>query len=315
MGWGSPRPAENAGLAMTVQSEKEIYSFMNEPFALARRFIHTQARLVERLLFAVRFENASPSTVGRVIAACQNADGGLGHALEPDLRCPESQPLFAEVGLSALHDAGWRDQELSLAICAFLEGVSDARGLVPAILPNALESPHAGHWSAAGGPDLNPTAGICGLLHFQGIRHPWLDRATESCCQLLLDSPPKEAHTLLSATHLVEHLPEREMAEQIAERIATTLPKASFFIANAPVREYGMTPLHFARTPTSRWRQLFTDEQIEAHLNDLLNKQQPDGGWPISWEAPGPAATCEWRGRWTLEAISTLVAYGTIQPG
>jgi hypothetical protein len=153
-------------------------------FHLTRQFMHTQARLLERLLFAVRFEQADPSSVGRLISAYQNPDGGLGHALEPDLRFPESQPLFVEVGLSALHEAGWRDEQLSLSICAFLESVSGSDGLVPFILPNALSSPHASHMTSAGGPDLNPTAGICGLLHFQGIRHPWLERATQRCCQL-----------------------------------------------------------------------------------------------------------------------------------
>jgi len=286
---------------------------MSTPFSLARTFLLTQARLLERLLFSVKFEGADPSSVGHLISAYQNPDGGLGHALEPDLRCPESQPLFVEVGLLALYDAGWHDKRLSLSICSFLESVSDPSGLVPTVLSNALASPHAPHWSHAGEPELNPTAGICGLLHYQGVRHPWLERATQRCCQLLLEDPPKEAHTLISATRLVDHLPDPQLAEQLAERIASSLPGASFFIPYAPVQGYGMTPLHFAPTPATRWRRLFTDEQIEGHLDDLFSKQQPDGGWPISWEAPGPAATCEWRGRLTYDAVSTLVAYGRIK--
>jgi hypothetical protein len=286
---------------------------MSPSLSLARQFMHTQARLLERLLFAVQFEQADPAAVGRLISAYQNPDGGLGHALEPDLRCPESQPLFVEVGLSALQEAGWRDEQLCLSICSFLESISDPSGLVPFILPNALASPHASHMTSAGNPDLNPTAGICGLLHYQGIQHPWLERATQRCCQLLLEEPPKEAHTLLSATRLVDHLPESQLAEQLADRIASSLPSASFFIPFAPVREYGMTPLHFARTPASRWRRLFKDQQIEGHLDELAKKQQPDGGWPISWEAPGSAAVCEWRGRWTWEAVSILAAYGRLQ--
>jgi hypothetical protein len=281
-------------------------------FSLARQFMHTQARLLERLLFAVRFEQADRSSVGRLISAYQNPDGGLGHALEPDLRCPESQPLFVEVGLSALHEAGWRDEQRCISICSFLESISDSSGLVPTILPNALLSPRASHWASAGVPDLNPTAGICGLLHFQDIQHPWLERATQRCCQLLLEAPPSEAHTLASATYLAEYHPDPQVRERIAEQIAASLPKARFFIPNAPVQEYGLTPLHFARTPASRWRSLFTDQQIEGHLDELAKKQQPDGGWPISWEAPGSAATCEWRGRWTWEAVSILAAYGRL---
>ena len=54
------------------------------------------------------------------------------------------------------------------------------------------------------------------------------------------------------------------------------------------------------------------DAQIEGHLQDLLAHQQADGGWPIRWEPPGPAAALEWRGRVTLEAIRPLAAYGWI---
>lgn len=286
---------------------------MGDPFDLAKRFIHSHARLLERLLFSIRFEEGEPASVGRLIAAYQNPDGGLGHALEPDVRCAESQPLFVEVGLSALHDAGVRDREISLSICAFLDGISDAEGLVPVLLPSAFRSTRAPHWQAAAPPGLNPTAGICGLLHYQGVEHPWLARATRSCCELLFQYPPREAHALLCAAHLVEHLPDEEMAALVSERIALALPKASFFVPQAPVWTYGLTPLHFAPTPGSRWRQLFTDDQIQGHLDHLTALQKEDGGWPITWDAPGPAATSEWRGRWTLDAVSTLVAYGRIR--
>ena len=283
---------------------------MSDPFRRAREFLYTHARLLERLLFAVRFQKAEPSAVGRLICAYQNPDGGLGHALEPDLRCRESQPLFVEIGLAALRNARVRDQEFSLSICRFLESVSDATGFVPILLPSALRAPHASHWSSTGEPGLNPTASICGLLHYQGIEHSWLSRATQTCCELLLREPPREAHALLCAAHLVEHLPDERVAALITEQIRSALPESSFYIAHAPVQTYGLTPLHFSPTPTSRWRQLFTDDQIDGHLAHLVEMQQPDGGWPIAWEAPGPASTSEYRGCWTLAALSTLVDYG-----
>ena len=285
---------------------------MDDRFERTRNFLYTHARLLERLLFEVEFEAAEPEAVGQLILSYQNPDGGLGHALEPDLRCPESQPLFVEIGLEALQHAGLRDRALSLSLCRFLKSVSDAAGLVPFILESALRWPHAPHMTQIRPPDLNPTAGICGLLHDQGVEHPWLARATRTCCELLLQDPPREAHALRSAAHLVEYLPDRQMADDLAERIAVALPEASFFIPHAPVTTYGLTPLHFATSPGSRWRRLFTQDQIDGHLADLLNRQQEDGGWPISWDAPGPASRSEWRGRWTLEALSVLIAYGRI---
>lgn len=289
---------------------------MSDSFSRARRFMLSEARLLERLLFAVRFEGAAPAAVGALISAYQNPDGGLGHALEPDLRCPESQPLFVAVGLQALHDAGWRDRELSLRICSFLEGLSDDSGFVPPLLPSALDSPRAPHWSSLWEAGINPTAEICGFLHYQGVEHPWLARATQACCEVLLADPPREAHALLSATRLVEHLPDRQLAETLAGKIAEALPEAAFFIPTAPVTTYGLTPLHFAPTPESPLRRFFTTEQIDGHLAELMANQQQDGGWPITWEPPEGASRSEWRGRVTLEALLCLTANGWIdRPG
>jgi hypothetical protein len=286
---------------------------MSETLSRARDFILTHARLLERRLFEVAFAGADPASVGRVVRAYQNEDGGLGHALEPDLRCVESQPLFVEVGLSALYEAGCHDKELACSLCPFLQSAANEAGLVAPMLESAFASPHAPHWGPSGlVPGLNPTAGICGLLHYQGVEHPWLSHATETCCELLLEHPPLEAHTLLSATRLADHLPDRALAERLRDRVAEALPRASFFIAEAPVVGYGLTPLHFAPSPDSSWRGLFGDAQIEGHLEDLLRRRQADGGWPISWEPPGPASALEWRGRVTLEAIRPLAAYGWI---
>ena len=64
--------------------------------------------------------------------------------------------------------------------------------------------------------------------------------------------------------------------------------------------------------PDAVGRHAFPDELLETHLEHLLSQQQEDGGWPISFEPPSPAAALEWRGRWTLDALSTLRAYAKI---
>lgn len=285
---------------------------MDERLARAYRFLLGNARILERRAFEARFLGAPAQGVAAALRAYRNPDGGLGHALEPDLRCPGSQPLFCEFGLATLCEAGYRDPELAQGICGYLATVADAQGLLPPLFADAREFPHAAHWGAPTPPGLNPTAGLCGLLHYHGARHPWLDRATASCCAQVLATPPAEAHLLLSATRLAEHLPDRQLGDRLATRIAAALPTASFFIADAPVGTYGLTPLHFAPTPDCRWRALFSAEQLEGHLSDLLPRQQEDGGWPISWTPPPGAAALEWRGRWTLEALRTLAAYGRL---
>jgi hypothetical protein len=75
---------------------------------------------------------------------------------------------------------------------------------------------------------------------------------------------------------------------------------------------YGLTPLNLAPVASSRWRALFTDAEISAHLDRLERRQQPGGGWPITWEPPSEAAVFEWRGIVTLQALRTLTSYGRL---
>ena len=285
---------------------------MADVFEKAADFITTNARLLERRIFDHRFLGQPVSGVLDALQAYQNPDGGLGHALEPDLRTQRSQPIFAEVGLKTLWEVDAKYEELVGPLCDFLARCASPEGLLPPVLQSGLESPRAAHWEGdfALKPSLLVTLGVCGLLHFQGVEHPWLTRVTEVCRRRLLESPPEESHMLLGATFYVSHAPG---GAELFDPVAEAIPTSRFFIADAPASEYGLTPLHFAPSPDSPWVGLFTQQQLEAHLEDLLSRQQEDGGWPISWKAPGPAAELEWRGRTTLDALTTLIAYGAVR--
>jgi hypothetical protein len=277
-------------------------------------FVWSQARLLERRVFGCWFEGASPERVVEALRAYRNEDGGLGHALEPDLRAPCSHPLHIDFGLRRLLEVGARDAELAERACEFLAGAAFPDGSVPEILPSALRYPHASHWEevSAQQPSLNMTVGIAASLHGLGVEHAWLERATRTAWQMLAEEPIGDAHTLLGAFSFLETAGDAERAEKLRPRLRDQLLKASYFAYAVPVTRYALTPLHFAPTPDTPARGLFPDAVIEAHLDDLLAKQQEDGGWPIFWEAPGPAAHSEWRGRWTLDALSALRAYGRL---
>lgn len=286
---------------------------MGEVFSKAHRFILENARLLERRLFEVHFENVPPFYVGQVVRAYQNPDGGLGHGLEADVRCSESQSLFVSQGLAALEEVGYRDVEFATTLCDYLESISDDNGLLPIIADSAFQSPIANHWNYATiTPALNPTVDICGLLHFQGIQHDWLSLATETCCDMIFKNPPQDGHTLYGVSRLAEHIPDLKTSMNLLDVIDKYLPQASFYIAETPVETYGLTPLHFAPKPESLCRKLFLQSQIDNHLNDLIEKQLPDGGWPINWDTPGTASNLEWRGRCTLDALLWLSAYGKL---
>ena len=78
---------------------------------------------------------------------------------------------------------------------------------------------------------------------------------------------------------------------------------------------YTQKPLDWAPTPDSFCRHLFPDDLIATHLAALAARQQPDGGWPITWSPVSTAVEAEWRGWVTIRSLQTLQAYGVLTSG
>jgi hypothetical protein len=302
---------------------------MTEAFAAADRFLLNQARLLERRLFATCFLGQPAELVVSALRGYQNPDGGFGHALEPDTRCPASLPVYTEVAFQALAMAGAVSggaasrevaTDMVLRACDFLAGAAakaDAGGGVP-LASDVIESfPRAAHWTEwTYEPGLNPTAGLVGLLYQLGVDHPWREAGTAYCWQqLTAGGLPGDAHALSELLVFLEHVPDQERAAGHAADIAAHLPAVAMLNLDPDARGYGLTPLDLAPAADSRWRSLFPEELIDAHLDLLARSQHDDGGWPISWEPPSEAAVCEWRGMVTLKALRTLTSYGRLSAG
>ncbi|HKR69389.1 MAG TPA: hypothetical protein VJT16_11165 [Streptosporangiaceae bacterium] len=290
---------------------------MDAQFASARDFILRQGRLLERRLYATRFEGAPATGVIDAIRGYRNDDGGFGHGLEPDKRCPASLPIDVEMALQALVTAGTRDEELVRGACDYLAKIAaaaDSGGAVPLAFPVIEDYPRAEHWTDwTYVPSVNPTAGLVGLLHQLGARHPWVDEAAAWCwSQIESDRLPDDVHALSEVFGFLAHTPERDRAEVAAGRVREQLMSTSMFQLDPDAEGYGLSPLSIAPAADSRWRALFSEEVIAAHLDSMQRKQEPDGGWPISWEPPSEASRLEWRGIVTLGALRTLTSYGRL---
>lgn len=312
---------------------------MDNAFAAADRFLLNQARLLERRLFATVFLGQPAARVVDALRGYQNEDGGFGHALEADTRCPASLPIYVEVAFQALAAAGAAGHgaagdgaaghgaaEFGAACAGMIERACDflarmakdaaAGGAVPLAFPIIESFPRAAHWAEwTYQPGLNPTAGLVGLLYELGVDHPWRAQGAAYCWQQLDSGElPGDGHALAETFRFLEHVPDRDRADKHAAVLAASLADVPMFHLDPDTPGYGLSPLHLAPEPGSRWRGLFTDSQIDAHLDRLVQDQQADGGWPISWEPPSEAAVCEWRGVVTLQALRTLTSYGRLSP-
>jgi hypothetical protein len=284
-------------------------------FNAARDFIRREGRVLEQRLFATIFEGAPASGVTAALTGFRNSDGGFGHGLEPDKLCPESVPIDVEIAFRTMDAAGTIDRAMIDSACDWLATMSIG-GAVPPASPVIESYPRAEHWSDwTYRPDINPTAGLAGLLHKFGVDHPWVAGATAYCWERLETALPDEAHALGEALVFLEHVDDRDRVAPIAARVGDHLPKVTMLRLDAQDPSYGVTPLHYAPDPASPWRALFSDETIAAHLDRLQSDQQPDGGWALTWQPPSQAATLAYRGMFTVWALQVLSAYGRITAG
>jgi len=116
-------------------------------FEKASQFIWENGRLPERKLFEYYIRGGSKKGGLDAIEAYQNEDGGFGHALEPDLRTPESQPLYVEFALRTLYEAKIQDAELAHKVCDYVSRVADLSAGIATITASSSNYPRAWHWN------------------------------------------------------------------------------------------------------------------------------------------------------------------------
>ncbi|SDM32841.1 hypothetical protein [Nonomuraea jiangxiensis] len=276
----------------------------------AASYLHLHGRLIDRLRFEALFGHGSRERVLDALRCYQNADGGFGNALEPDLRGPGSQPEPVEVAFWILDELDAFDSPMVPAACDYLAGVTTGDGGVPFVLPSVRDTPRAPWWETDDDPpgNLIPTASIAGLLHKHGVEHPWLATATEFCWSriaALKETSPYEARAVVTFLNLV---PDRSRAEAEFDRLREGILATVALDPDEPGEPH--FPLDFAYEPLRL--PLFTQDVLDTHLDALIAAQSADGGWNGNWLMWTPLVVHEWGGYVTVQRLKTLRAYGRL---
>lgn len=300
-----------------------------EPSALeaSERFVWLSGRLLERLRFAHLFRGGDPARVLCALRPYQNPDGGFGEAIEPDFRGPVSQPLGVDAALGILDEARGMDDPMASRALDYLATITTESGGVPNVLPDVPRYPHAFWWAPRPGPltgSLLPTASIAGLLHRHGVVHPWLERATAFCWEALRALPGRLeaaasdfeivqiAYESRAALVFLDHAPDRDRAAQVARSLGELLLFRGVVALDPSAPGGRMKPIDLAPRPGSLARRWFPDDVFEAHVDALIQEQQPDGGWPVDWQIWTPITGLEWRAIQTVERLKALAAHGRL---
>jgi len=294
-------------------------------FEAAAAFIAANARVVDRRRFERMFGGGAAQAVRDAVAAYRNDDGGFGHALEPDCRAPGSQPLAVDMALRILDEADAWDLPLVSGACDWLAEVAPAEGGASSAEPSMTGWPHAPWWRPEEG---HPASVICtgllaGRLHARGVRHPWLDRATELMWATIagltadpadggLSSGVESGYQMFAVFAFLQHVPDRVRAAEAFDRVGPLIIDRGLVALDPDATGEVHFPLEFAPDPDSLARAVFDEATIKAHLDHLAAAQRDDGGWTFNWLAWSPAAEREWRGFLTVDALRVLRANGRL---
>ncbi len=295
------------------------------PVARAEHFVWLTARVLEQRRFALHFLGGGARAVEAALSAYRNDDGGYGHALQPDLRGPASEPLHVAYALRVLEEIDRCGSRQAEDVCRYLTAVSTHEGALSGSRRPGRGRPAAPWIPTARAPsaDLEATGPVVAALHRNGVWHPWLFRATDFCWEAVDALERTRPHEALAALAFLDAAANRGRAEAAAERLGRLVREQALVVLDPePARRpppgdghcaYEQHFAHdFAPWPGSLGRRWFSDAEIDRSLDFLAGAQEADGGWPVrrrSW-APGPQL--EWRPVHTIDALLTLRRYGRL---
>jgi hypothetical protein len=270
-------------------------------FKKAQQFIYANGVLWERALFAHLFEDASLERVHHCFLAYQNDDGGFGHALEHDIRCPSSHPLALEYLLRVLKDTEIPVGNLLDRAAAWVETVQDDNGKLinP---PDLYDYPYAPWWSTDG---QNQPDSIVGNLIAFGKAN---------------DSIIKKTRFWVQNNRTVEHIQQEEWLFMLYHaydyffsdhdfpdgeaHCEATIQRIIELIQAAPKEQYSSI-IMFAPNPQSEIAKRIPDIVQEA-LNIIESQQQDDGCWHDEHNLP------QWFPMTSINNLLVLRRYGRL---
>lgn len=293
---------------------------MKEVHAKAEQFIYSHARLLDRRRYAYHFGQGTAEEVLEALRPYQNADGGFGSALEPDIRTPASQPVATELALHVMDEVGIFDLQMLQGVRLYLENtVIPGTGGWPLATRSIFQGPRAPWWNIEDdtSPSLNPSGQLLALLYKQqadtSFHHEaWFSQSDAFVRSRLLEADRKDYHDVIQCIAFVRHAPQDTRTQQMESLLLEWLASDELVERDPYQSGYRHKILDWFPSPDSFGASHVPKELLAAHLEALIAQQQEDGGWPLPWDAISPACLNEWRGMRAVDNLRVLSAYGRL---
>lgn len=269
----------------------------------ARRFIYRNARPLDLARWQYHFENGSKEAVIHALSYYQNADGGFGYALEPDLWNEQSSPVSTASATGILREIDFYDcsNKMIKAILDYFENTSfqHHNGWLLKI-PSNNDFPHSPWWEYSketemgfdGAAEYNPTAGIVSFIvkaadKSSALYKKAMDTANKAA-QKVTNHDAIEMHEAGGLVDMfaninladITHTPEL-LLQQLKNMISNVIEKDT-----SKWDSYIAKPSSFFNSTNSIF---YADnkEIAEYECDYIITTQLPDGSWDIPWRWEG----------------------------
>ena len=270
--------------------------------------------------------HATWSDVVPHLAAFQNADGGFGHGIEPDVWHPASSPLATTIGVQYALSIGLpMHHAVVQQAMTYLVGAYDAAGKWHPMTTGVHDYPHAPWWhpdpqigtNALDNDWPNPTVEIIGYLSSShGVEVDMTD-VHETLVRHICHAEAMEPHALACYVRAYPWLPE-EVQVCVYPHVVRLLHGTIHPNPTDWLRVYVPTPLDYVQTPLSPF---FAEcaALVDIQLSQWRDHVRHVGLWTPTWEwgtygDEWPTAQAWWTGKLTVERMMLLDRFGMIVP-
>ncbi|WP_391573805.1 prenyltransferase/squalene oxidase repeat-containing protein [Cohnella sp.] len=241
----------------------------------AREFVYANGLLWEQALFSYLFDGGSLERLHQCLLCYKNSDGGWGHGLEHDIKCPDSHPLALEFLLTIERDTKIPLTDLLEGTVDWIERNKNEDGSLKN--PDSLHKyPHAPWWSNGG--QSSPDS-ITGNLIKMGICSTSLAASTSLWVKTNLTLEKIRANEwLFMAYHAHDYFLNLEDTPENRPFIEATIDNIIECAKNATEKNY-FTLFQFANSPDTKIAKAMPKALINKFLDYLESSQREDGGW------------------------------------
>lgn len=287
-------------------------------------FVRSKGRRLDAALLSHQLFGGERDAVIREVSRYQNADGGFGNALEPDLRTPASTGIATVVGLRFLREvqAPSSNPVVARAIQHLIDTVDPRTRVWPIITEDVDLGVHAPWWSysadlaqAWNGFRFNPTAEALAYLYEYRdlVPRALLDEVTDAFIGSLRDTNLIESYYDVQCCcqlYRTDGLDE-SLRDLLTDRLRRSLVHLDPDNEHTNYFELSPGPDDFIHP--------IIKEHYQRAVAKAVEEQDENGCWKLFWDwsdvdaGEWSKAKIEWQGVLTRVTVTSLYNHGAVE--